>query len=447
MSLFRPQREQRDVYGGGTFNPFDNPAVPLSSVAFDNVYGLLSRQNNASGKTVTADRALALPTVWRCVGLLATVVAGCPLMVYREADRTPIRVPCLDKYNFTTTYTPYELNELVVAHLALWGNAFVRKIRGPGPDGPTSGTIIDLVPITPSLVDVKLDDQGNKIFLVRRLKPDGSFMKTEILTTFEVMHIPGLGYDGIRGLSPLQVAAQTYGTAMAADELAAKFYSSGTQLSGILKVKVPLTEQAQADEIKRKWQMTHAGTNHSGEIAVLDAETDFQSLTIPPDSLQFLESREWQASELARIYGIPPHLIGDESKSTSWGTGIEQQNIGFVAYTVAGWTGRMEQRYTREVVSTRGQYAVYDLTQLMRGSTSERFQAYAIAVQWGWLTRNEARAWEDLEPIDGLDVPLTPLNMQAGNMMTEGQNPNVVPLGPAIQPGSGTQQLQGENSQ
>ena len=152
----------------------------------------------------------------------------------------------------------------------------------------------------------------------------------------------------------------------------------------------------------------------------MDAETEWQPLTIPPDQLQFLESREWEVCELARMYGIPPHLIGDESKSTSWGTGIEQQNIGFVAYTIAGWTSRFEQRVTREIVNTRGQVATFDLDELMKGSTNERFTAYASGIQWGWITRNEVRAKEDMPPLPGLDKPLQPLNM-APNDVTAGQ--------------------------
>lgn len=407
MSVFR--RENRDIYGNPTQNPFDNPAVPLASVAFDSVYGLLQRQNNASGEAVSVDRAIAIPTVWRCIGLLATVIAGCPMQVFKEPDKTPIKVPAIYGGNFSTTFTQFELWELVVSHIGLWGNAYVRKIRN-GAD-----QIIDLIPINPALVDVKLDDQGHKIFKVRHLRPDGTWGKTEVLTTWEVMHIPGLGFDGVKGLSPLQVAAQTFGTAMAADKLAARFFSQGSQLSGIVKVKAPLADQSQADEIKRRWMNTVAGVSHAGTVAVLDAETDFQPLTIPPDDLQFLESRQWEVCEIARMYGIPPHLIGETEKSTSWGTGIEQQNIGFVAYTVAGWTERIAQRVTREIVATRGQYATYDLTELMRGSTSERFQAYALGIQWGWLTRNEARIKEDMVPLPGLNKPLTPLNMTDGS--------------------------------
>lgn len=440
MSLFR--QERRDFAGNATYNPFNNPSVPLQSVAFDSVYGLMQRANNASGETVTPDRALAIPTVWRCVGLLATVIAGCPLVVYNK-KKEPQVIPCLDPNNPRTTYTTYELWELVVAHLCLWGNAYVRKVRND------ADMIIDLVPIVPALVKVKrIKPDGKhtdgKEFEIEHFAANGVLDYVEKTGNWDVMHIPGQGYDGLIGLSPLQLAAQTYGTALAADKLAAKFFSAGTSLTGILNVKAPLADQSQADEIKRRWREVNAGSNHGGDIAVLDAETTFQQLTIPPDQLQFLESREWESSELARIYGIPPHLIGDESKSTSWGTGIEQQNIGFVAYTVGGWTSRIEQRVCREIVNTRGQTSAFDLTELMRGSTSERFSAYALGIQWGWLTRNEARANEDMQPIDGLDAPLIPMNMTAGDDPALLIPPVAKPPGPVTPPGS-TKQMKDES--
>lgn len=447
MSLFRA--EQRDISGNGAYNPFENPSIPLQSVGFDSVYGLLAK-GNGSGEPVTVDRALALPTVWRCVGLLATVIAGCPLNVYNK-KKEPIVVPCLDPNNNSTTYTPFELWELAVAHVALWGNGYIRKNRNQ------AGAIIDLIPICPALVGVKRCKVDGKhltgqSFGIKHLKTDGTTDYIEEAGDWDIMHIPGLGYDGLVGLSPLQVAAQTYGTALAADKLAARFFANGTQLSGVINVKAPLASQTQADEIKRRWQQVNAGVGHAGDVAVLDAETTFQPLTIPPDSLQFLESREWESSELARMYGIPPHLIGDESKSTSWGTGIEQQNIGFVAYTIAGWTSRFEQRVSREIVNTRGQLATFDLVELMKGSTSERFAAYAQGIQWGWLTRNECRIREDMQPLPGLDKPLTPLNLAPTDVtgvapvagltvpQSAGSSTPIAPDGTPQAPGSGPKQ-------
>jgi HK97 family phage portal protein len=131
-----------------------------------------------------------------------------------------------------------------------------------------------------------------------------------------------------------------------------------------------------------------------------------------------LESRRWQTVEIARWFGIPPHLLGDVEKSTSWGTGIEQQNIGFVAYTLRPWLNRIEQRVTREVVEPATQYAEFLIDGLLRGDTAERYAAYSTGIQWGFITRNEARVKENLVPLDGLDEPLTPLNMSKGDEET-----------------------------
>jgi HK97 family phage portal protein len=396
MSFFKPER--RSI--SGTYNPFENPSVPLASVALDS-YG---RVNNDAGANVTVDAAAALPIVYRCISLLSTVIAGCPVEQYRKKDQEQIPNSLFDSGNQNMTYTQFELWELVVSHLCGWGDAFVYKKRDAGPDGPGSGVITDLRPVYPGCVKVTLDDFGNQIFLVQRLNRDGTIDKSSkpnTFTTFEIMHIPGLGFNGLTGMSPITMAAQTIGTTIAADKLAARFYSSGSQLGGIIKVKAPLTSQTQAEGIKNRWMQNNAGVAHAGNVAVLDAETDFQSITIEPEALQFLESRRWQTTEIARLFGIPPHLVGDVEKSTSWGTGIEQQNIGFIAYTIAGWTNRIEQRLTREVVSTRGQYAEFNLDRLLRGSMQERYLAYAQAINAGWISADEIRVKEMMHPLGG----------------------------------------------
>jgi len=408
MTLFRPA-ERRDVVvsGSPTFNPFENPSVPLAAVGLDSVFSVGNATD--SGEQVTIDKSLVVPTVWRCVNLLANVVAACPLNVYKRPDAEPKVVPVLSPDNFDTTYTPFELWRLVVAYLALWGNAYVFKKRSD------FETIIDLKPLHPALVEVKLDrGSGRKIFLVKRLREDGSVNESEkpqVFTDYEIMHITGLGVDGLTGLSCIALGAQAIGTSIAADKLAARFYKSGTMLGGIIKVKAPLANQAQAEGIKARWMQKNAGVGHAGDVAVLDAETDFQDITIPPDQLQFLESRRWNTTELARMFGVPPHMVGDVERSTSWGTGIEEQTQGFISFTVEGFTAACEQRTTREVVNTRAWYAEFDLSRLMRGTTLERYQAYQIALASGWITGNEVRKKENLRPLDGLDKPFPPLGI------------------------------------
>lgn len=447
MSLFNLRTENRDA--SGPYIAFENPAVPLSSIGLEQAFGNLFA-GGESGENVTPSGSLVLPIVYRCVSLLSGLVAGCDLNVLKMPGKKPVNVPSLT--GDQGLYTSYELWELVMFHLALWGNAYLLKVRDP------MDRIVDLRPINPSMVEVELvEGDGDKITALRDkvfvLTPVNGSGKKIPLTTWEVCHIPGPGYDGIKGQSPIMLAKQTLGTALAADKLAAKLYSRGSLLNGILKVQVPLAGQEQADMIRQRWRQKNAGVSHAGDVAVLDSETEFQPLTIEPEAMQFLESRRWQTTEVARLYGIPPHLVGDVEKSTSWGTGIEQQNTGFVSYTVRMWTRRIEQRVTREVVATRGQKAVFDLGELLRGDTQERFAAYAQAIQWGWLTRNEARLKEDLEPIDGLDEPLTPLNMVAGKVkidpMTGEATPTPAndmdgPLTTTVKPGSGKAQSEDE---
>jgi HK97 family phage portal protein len=426
MTLFNARTEQRSSGFGGTFNPFENPAFPLTSVGLDNIFGGMTTTD--SGEAVTPENSMVLPTVFRCVGLLGTVIAGCPIRTYRDPGKIEVFPALLDRGNNEMAYTQYELWELVVVHLCLWGNAYIRKIRNPLTD-----QIVDLQPIYPDRVDVKRDREGNKIFEVKRVFPEDvqpTDMRPIIFTDFEVMHIPGLGYDGLKGLSPIMWAARTFGTAMAGDKLAARYFSKGSILSGIIKVKAPLANQTQADSIRAKWLQKMGGVGNAAEVGVLDAATEFQPLTIDPDAMQFLESRRWQTNEIARIFGIPPHLVGDVEKSTSWGTGIETQNTGFVSYTVAGWTNRIEQRVSREIINIRKQYSEFDLDHLLRGSMTERFAAYTQGISAGWLTRNEARTKENMEPLDGLDEPIIALNMGPGDL--EHMQPGALPAKQAV---------------
>ena len=437
MSLFNLKVAERrgGQIGGGNYNPFENPSVPLSSVALDQPFG-----KNANEEVVTANTAFALPIFFRCVSLLSGLAASCPLEVFKNPGKKPQTVTSLDPGNTTTLYTQFELWELIMVHLLVWGNAYVQKVRDSG------DRIIDLRPVNPALVTVKPGPDGQKIFLVKQTAQDGSAVKVVPLTTFEIMHIPGLGYDGLCGMSVVTYAQQTLGTTTAADKLASRFYSRGTQLTGIINVKAPLASQEQADAIRRRWLAKNAGVGHAAEVAVLDAETTFQPITIPPDQLQFLQSRTFQRSEISTWFGVPPFLVGDTEKTTSWGSGIEQMNTAFVAYTLQQWLRRIEQRVTREVVLTRGQYAEFLLDGLLRGDTTERFNAYGVAIQWGWMTRNEARLKENLEPIEGLDEPLTPINMAAGQVKLDPLTGKPTgapkgdlegPLTSAVKPGSG----------
>jgi HK97 family phage portal protein len=402
--------------------------MPLASLALDGVLG--TGQNNDSGETVDPERGLAVPTAYRCIAIISTVVASLALEeIQKNGDAE--RWEVLDSL---VSSTAFETMEMIAARIAGWGNYFGKKIR-------QNGRLIDLIAYPAGDVTV-LRIKGVKTFRIRKRNDDGSLAVpngTEPAYNdipdgpdCPVFHIPGLGFDGLQGVSPILLAAQTFGTALAADKLAARFYSRGQQLGGILKVKAPLANQTQADAIKHQWRDSHSGIRNAGDVAILDAETDFQAITIAPEALQFLQSRQWQAWEVAKMLGIPAYMV---SETTTWGTGIEQQNIGFVTYTIRGYTDRIEQRFTRDF-GTRGKPLEFDLDRLMRGSTIERFQAWGQAIGWGWMTGNEARAKERMKPIPGLNKPLQPQSMNGA-----------LADGPMNTPPSPNGQVQGDKAQ
>lgn len=433
MSFFRSER--RDFYGDPTFNSFERPSMPLASLALDGILG--SGQNNDSGETVDPVRGLAVPTAYRCIAILSTVVASLVLEDV-QANGDSSRWAVLDGLN---SYTAFEIMELITTRIAGWGNFYGLKVM-------SGGTLIDLIPYPAEDVKV-IKVKGVKTFRIRKRNDDGALAITPQDNTgtgsavytdipdgpnCPVFHIPGLGWDGLQGVSPILLATQTFGTSLAADKLAARFYSRGQQLGGILKIKAPLADQNQADGIKYNWRNSHAGIQNAGDVAILDAETDFQAITIAPEALQFLESRQWQSWEVAKMFGIPAYMV---QPNTTWGTGIEQQNIGFVTYTIRSYSDRIEQRFTRDFAD-RGHLLEFDLDRLMRGSMTERFQAYGQGIGWGWMTRAEVRTKERMKALDakfGLDEPLavtTMLGALSGDAMNSPPIPNgqAAPQGP-----------------
>lgn len=441
MTLFRSER--RDFYGDPTYNPFERPSMPLESLALDGVLG--NGYNNDAGEQIDPIHGLAVPTAYRCLAILSTVVASCML---EEISRSNGEAEPWDVIENLISYTPFEIKEIITAHLGGWGNFFARKVE-------QGGKLIDLKPVFPGNVEV-LRIKGKKTFRIRRtqenpaspdVSPQNQTQPQPNGAQYDdytdgpdcpIFHIPGFGFDGLKGISPILVAAQTFGTTVAADRLAARFYSSGQQLGGIIKIKVPLANQSQADAIKYQWRTAHAGVGNAGGVAVLDSESDFTPITIAPEALQFLQSRQWQASEIAKMFGLPPFLI---SETTTWGTGIAEQWQGFIAVTLRSYTDRIEQRFTRDFAK-RGKVLEFELDSLMRGSMMQRYQAYGQAIGWGWLTRAEVRKKEREKALPakfGLEEPLTPQVMNGaladGPMAPAGNNkPNgaqqAAPTGP-----------------
>lgn len=374
----------------------ENPQVPISA---SNIVDWLNGNGARNAPRVTSHTAMQMPAVWRAVNLLSSSSASLPLRAYKD-DATPVRAPALD--NPHPDLTAFEVGELRMVHLLLWGNSFAQKIRNG------SNQVIELWPLPPSQVQVGrvAPTAANPTGKVFKLGADD-----RAFTPADVLHIPGLGYDGTCGVSPIRLARQAIGLGLAAEDYASKLYSSGSLMSGILQTETRL-DQDDADRLKTNWKAKVTGLDKAHDIAVLDSGAKFQQVSVPPADAQMIESRRFQISEIARWFGVPPHMLMDTEKSTSWGSGIEQQGIGFVVYTLRPWLSRIEQRLTREVTGT-GVYAKFKVEGLLRGDSAARASFYNVMRNVGAFNADEIRALEDLPPIpDGAGQSyLQPLNM------------------------------------
>lgn len=377
----------------------ESPAVPLTSTT---LLDFLSGPKVHAGVAVTEKSSLGMPAVWRAVNLIAGTAASLPLHAYRQDGdvRQPVltgnAAELLD--NPHPDMTPFELWELAYGSLCLWGNTYFHKLRDQ------TGRLRELWWIAPNRVRAgRSSVDGSKVYEL-----DGNLDDPH--TDDTILHIPGFGYDGICGVSPIRLARQGIGLALAAEEFGARLFGSGSLASGILQTEQRL-DQASADALKARWKAKVSGLGNAHDVAVLDHGAKFQQLTIPPEDAQFIESRRFQVAEVARMFGVPPHMLMDTDKSTSWGTGIEQQTIGWVVFTLRPtYLTRVEQRLTK-MLRPQAVYARYSLEGLLRGDSAARAEFYTKLWTLGVLSTNDIRRLEDMPPVEGGDVRYRPLNM------------------------------------
>lgn len=361
-----------------------------------------------SGVMVTVDRAMQLSAVSACVRLLAESIASLPLNVYRRrADGGRTRVTNIPEYRLlhdepNPLMTSFVWRETTAAHLLLWGNSFSVIQRGDGAT-PTA-----LLPLLPQHVRVLKQSNGELAYHVSGLGMN------QVINQADMLHIPGLAFDGMVGMSPIKYAAQSIGLGLAAEAYGAGFFGNSSIPSGFITTSMKLTPE-QARAIGQRWAENY-GASRSQGTAVLDNGTEFKRVTIPPEEAQFIETRKFQLADIARWYRVPPHMIGDLERSTF--SNIEHQGLQFVTHTLRPWLVRLEQEITRKLFpsSTEGQpselYVEFNVEGLLRGDVKSRYEAYAIGRQWGWLSTNDIRGRENLEPVaDGDKDYLQPLNM------------------------------------
>ncbi|MFF8034915.1 phage portal protein [Streptomyces sp. NPDC016626] len=386
----------------------ESPAVPLTS---ESLISLLGGSPRESGVSVTETSALHMPAVWRAVAVIANVSAALPLHTYAADSRDRTTVALLQDPH--PELTRFELWRLLYVHRLLWGNAYAQKIRNG------AGAIVQLWPIRPSRVKVDREppspqNPGGKVFWIQ---DDNGVIKRR--TSREILHLPGLGYDGITGCSPIRAAAEGIGLGLAAEKAAAKLYGSGNMISGVLQTEQRL-QKGQAEQLKAAWKAKLGGLQSAHDIAVLDSGASFQPVTMPYKDSQFLESRQFQNVEIAKMFGVPLFLLMETQKSTSWGTGLEQQAQGFVTWDLGpAWLVPTEQRITKELLSG-GEYAKYQLGGLLRGDSSARATFYRAMRDTGVMSANDIRNLEDLTPIEG---PEGDMRLQPTYMAPLGSDP------------------------
>ena len=361
--------------------------------------GPISNKNEAN-VTFSDDRAMQITAVYACVKIITQTVSTLPLFMYEKTATGRILVddhPVHDLFRISPNnlMTPLDFRQAMTAQLCLYGNAYALIERNG--KRITSLTPFRVGCMTPVRIDneVFYDLQTNK-GLVR-------------FTADQVLHIKAFGTDGIVGLSPLRYGAQAFGTTVATEQHAAHSFSSGGRPSGVLSTdRILLAEQR--EQIKAIYENVQT----SDGLFVLEGGTTYQAISIPPDDLQMLESRKFQLSEIARMFGVPAFLINDTEKSTSWGTGIEQQNLGFLAYGLRAYLVQWEAAINSALFTRAEQkkyYVEHAVEGLLRADSAARATFYTQMVSNGLLTRNEIRSLENFPPIEGANELTAQVNM------------------------------------
>lgn len=384
----------------------ESPSVPISGLHLSHMADAVMYPETDSGLRIGPDGAVALTAVQACVRLIAETFATLPLPVYKRLDNGgkdrapshPLYKLLHDRPNPETTSVNFR--ETLQAHLLLWGNAFA-EIERNGGDAP-----IGLWPIHPSRVSVRREN-GRKSYVV---EVDGVPVK---LSQDEVLHIPGLSFDGLVGISPIQTARQAIGLTAATEKYGAKFFGSSARPTGYISFPGDLKDDAKK-RLRAEWQGIYGGTDNAHKTPVLDRGMKWEPMDIPPEHAQFLETRGFQTAEIARLFRVPPHMIGDVERSTSWGAGIEAQTVGFLVFCLRPWLVRWEQVLNWELFGDRSPFFCEFLVDgLLRGDSQARANALAIQRQNGIINADEWREIENMNPQPGGQgkVYLVPLNL------------------------------------
>ena len=354
---------------------------------------------SAAGAKVNEFTAMQTTAVYACVRILAESIAGLPLHVYEYRGNGKERVPGHPLYFLlhdspNPEMTSFIFRETAMIHLLLWGNSFSQIIR----DGMRR--VVGLYPLLPNRMSVDRHEHGELVYTYTPMSDSNPNLKSGQsikLRREDVLHIPGLGFDGLVGYSPIAMARNAVGMTLACEEYGSSFFANGARPGGVLKHPGVLKDPS---KLRESWQAVYGGTANTGKVVVLEEGVDYQQISIPPEEAQFLETRKFQIDEIARLYRVPPHMIGDLEKSSF--NNIEQQSLEYVKYTLNPWVVRWEQSLQKALLlpSEQKRYFIkFNVDGLLRGDYQSRMQGYSIGRQNGWLSANDIREMENMNPI------------------------------------------------
>jgi len=377
-------------------------------------------RRTSSGVRVTPETALEFSPVWSAVRVISETVASLGWKVFEKKDgggkteitETPtakvLKNPCPEM-------TPFTFRETVTAWCLLWGNGYAEIERD------LIGRPMWLWPISPDRMEITRDTGNNLIYVVHN--DDGSVTP---IPASDMFHLKGMG-TGLVGYSVIGFAARSIGLGIAAEEFGSNFFGNGASLGGVLKYPNKLDDDARKN-LRDSWANMYSGPYNTGKTAILEQGLEYHQIGIPPDDAQFLETRKFQISDVARWFRVPPHKLADLERATF--SNIEEQNIDFTTDTIVPWAMRWEQEGDRKLLGRQNrvkQYTKLNLNSLLRGALDKRYDAYTKGRQWGWLSANDVREFEDLDPLpaDQGDVYLSPTNMTPTEKLGEEPEPVV----------------------
>lgn len=354
-----------------------------------------------SGERVDEKSAMQIATVYACVRLLAETVAGLPLHLYRFTDteekskerakdhplyRLLYRQPNPEMSSFT-------FREVMMTHLLLWGNCYAQVIR----DGRNG--ILSLYPLLPENVEVDRDEKGRIYYIYHAYTDEkpGENYRDIYFRREEIFHVPGLGFNGLVGFSPIAMMKNALGTTLAVEKYGSSFFRNGAQPSGVLEHPGVLKNP---EKIRQNWSDVYGGANNAHKVAVLEENMHYKPISLPPEDSQFLSTRQYGVNEICRIFRVPPHMVQDLEHATF--SNIEHQSIDFVVHTLTPWLVRFEQAIVKDLLLAGEQdmyFPKFNVDGLLRGDYQSRMHGYATGISNGFLSPNDVRVLEQMDLI------------------------------------------------